>query len=72
MDAEQAKLNENDYSGKRDPAIIDNRYKNIYDLPRQMIQARVEAQNRIDATLTKAQKNRFRGYGPGGAMVTRE
>lgn len=65
MDAEQAKLNEIYYSGKRDPAVIDNQYKKIYDLRRQMIQAQVDAQNRMDAVLTKEQRERFRGYGPG-------
>lgn len=68
MDAEQAKLNEIYYSGKRDPAVIDNQYKKIYDLRRQMIQEQVDAQNRMDAVLTKEQKERFRGYGPGGMM----
>lgn len=65
MDAEQAKLNEIYYSGKRDPTVIDNQYKNIYDLRRQMIQAQVDAQNRMDAVLTKEQRERSRSYGPG-------
>ncbi|MFZ5615273.1 MAG: hypothetical protein ACOY4L_10705 [Pseudomonadota bacterium] len=50
---------------KRDPAVIDNQYKKVYDLRRQMIQAQVDAQNRMDAVLTKEQRERFRGYGPG-------
>lgn len=68
MDAEQAKLNEIYYSGKRDPAAIDNQYKKIYDLRRQMVQSSLDAQSRIDAVLTKEQKERSRGYGPGGMM----
>ena len=70
MDAEQAKLNEIYYSGKRDPAAIDNQYKKIYDLRRQMIQIQVDAQNRMDAVLTPEQKERLRGYygGRGGMM----
>ena len=65
MDAEEAKLNEIYYSGKRDPTVIDNQYKNIYDLRRQMIQVQVDAQNRMDAVLTKEQRERFCGYGSG-------
>ncbi len=65
MDAEQAKLNEIYYSGKRDPATIDNQYKKIYELRRQMVQLSLDAQNRMDSVLTKEQKERFRGYGPG-------
>lgn len=68
MDAEQAKLNEIYYSGKRDPVVIDNQYKKIFDLRRQMVQESVEAQNRIDAVLTEEQKERSRGYGPGRMM----
>lgn len=70
MYAEQAKLNEIYYSGKRDPAAIDNQYKKIYDLRRQMIQNQVDAQNRMDAVLTPEQKERLRGYygGRGGMM----
>ncbi|MDD3433624.1 MAG: Spy/CpxP family protein refolding chaperone [Tepidiphilus sp.] len=70
MAAEQAKLNEIYYSGKRDPAAIDNQYKKIYDLRRQMIQNQVDAQNRMDAVLTPEQKERLRGYygGRGGMM----
>lgn len=70
MAAEQAKLNEIYYSGKRDPAAIDNQYKKIYDLRRQMIQIQVDAQNRMDAVLTPEQKERLRGYygGRGGMM----
>ncbi|WP_221928968.1 Spy/CpxP family protein refolding chaperone [Tepidiphilus olei] len=70
MYAEQAKLNEIYYSGKRDPAAIDNQYKKICDLRRQMIQIQVDAQNRMDAVLTPEQKERLRGYygGRGGMM----
>lgn len=63
-DAEYAKLNEIYYSGKRDPAVIDSQYKKIYDLRRQLVQASLDAQNRIDAVLTKEQQERLRGYGP--------
>lgn len=65
MDAERTKLNEIYYSGKRDPATIDNQYKKIYDLRRQMVQLSLDAQNRMDSVLTKEQRERFRGYGPG-------
>ncbi|WP_413439476.1 hypothetical protein ACFDAU_08210 [Sulfuriferula sp. GW1] len=35
---------------------------------KQMVQISLEAQNRMDAVLTKEQKERSRGYGPGGMM----
>ncbi len=53
---------------KQDAAAINKQYKAIEDLHRQMVDNAVDAHNRIDAILTKEQREKFRdwnrGYGP--------
>ncbi len=69
MNAEQIKLQQLYYSGKRDSAAIDAQYKKIYQLQREMNESWMDAQVRMDALLTKEQKERHRGgYGPGWMM----
>ena len=69
MNAEQMKLQQLYYSGKRDPAAIEAQHKQIYQLQREMDESWLDAQSRMDAVLTKEQKERFRGgYGPGWMM----
>lgn len=68
MNDEYAKLNEFYYSEPRDPAVIGKQYQRISDLRRQMMESSVDAQNRIEATLTPEQKQQLRGYGRGGMM----
>ena len=53
---------------KRDPAAIGNQYKKIGELRRQMVEQSVDAGNRMEAVLTKEQKERLRSYGPGWMM----
>lgn len=69
MNAEQMKLQQLYYSGKRDPAAIEAQHKQIYQLQREMDESWLDAQSRMDAVLTKEQKERLRGgYGPGWMM----
>jgi Spy/CpxP family protein refolding chaperone len=67
MDA-QDKLQDLYDADKQDAGAINKQYKAIEDLHRQMVDNAVEAHNRIDAILTKEQRERFRergrGYGP--------
>lgn len=51
MNAEYAKLRYLYYSDQR-----------VFDLRRQMMEASVDAQNRMEAVLTSEQKERLRGY----------
>lgn len=53
----------------RDPAAIGNQHKKIGELRRQMVEQSVDAHNRMEALLTKEQKERLRSYGPGWMMV---
>ncbi len=67
MDA-QDKLQDLYDADKQDAAAINKQYKAIEDLHRQMVDNAVESHNRIDAILTKEQREKFRergrGYGP--------
>lgn len=67
MDA-QDKLQDLYDADKQDAAAINKQYKVIEDLRRQMVDNAVDAHNRIDAILTKEQREKFRnldrGYGP--------
>lgn len=53
---------------KQDAAAINKQYKILEDLRRQMVENSVEANNQINAILTKEQRDKFRergrGYGP--------
>ncbi len=69
MNAEQMKLQQLYYSGKRDSAAIEAQHKKIYQLQREMDESWMDAQGRMDALLTKEQKDQRRGgYGPGRMM----
>lgn len=69
MNAEQMKLQQLYYSGKRDSAAIEAQHKKVYQLQREMDESRIDAQGRMDAVLTKEQKDqRSGGYGPGRMM----
>lgn len=68
MQGEYATLQGLYAADKRDPAAIGNQYKKISDLRRQMVEQSVEAHNRMEAVLTKEQKERLRSYGPGWMM----
>ncbi len=69
MNAEQMKLQQLYYSGKRDSAAIEAQHKKVYQLQREMDESRMDAQGRMDAVLTKGQKDQLRGgYGPGRMM----
>lgn len=67
MDA-QDKLQELYDADKQDAAAINKQYKVIEDLRRQMVDNSVEANNRINAILSKEQREKLRergrGYGP--------
>ena len=61
---EQYKLRELYYADKRDSKAITNQYNKISDLQRQMMESSLDTQNKIEALLTKEQKEKIRGYGP--------
>ncbi|HEU0188032.1 MAG TPA: Spy/CpxP family protein refolding chaperone [Gallionellaceae bacterium] len=67
MDA-QDRLQELYDADKQDAAAINRQYKVIDDLRRQMVENSVDANNRINAILTKEQREKLhergRGYGP--------
>lgn len=52
----------------RDPAATGNQYRKISDLRRQMVELSVDAGNRMEAVLTKEQKERLRSHAPGWMM----
>lgn len=69
MDA-QDKLQDLYDDDKPDAAAINKQYKIMEDLRRQMVDSAVEARNRIDAILTKEQREKAREGGPGyGPMM---
>ncbi|OJY58968.1 periplasmic heavy metal sensor [Thiobacillus sp. 0-1251] len=57
------------YASGADPATLDQAYKKTTDLERQVFNARADAQKRMNAVLTKEQRDRMqrmqRGYGRG-------
>ncbi len=65
---ERRKLQEMYYSGA-DPSALDQAYRKTADLERQVFDARADAQKRMDAILTKEQRDRMqrmrRGYDRG-------
>lgn len=67
MDA-QDKLQDLYDADKQDAAAINRQYKVLEDLRRQMVDSSVEANNQINAILTREQREKFRersrGYGP--------
>lgn len=63
---EQERLGDMYSSDKRDPAKIGKSYSNIADLQRQMIEMHTDAENKMEALLTKEQKAQLRrNYGRG-------
>lgn len=63
---EQEKLGDLYANEKRDPAEIGKVYGKLSDLQRQAMENRLEAENKVEALLTKEQKARLhRGYGRG-------
>jgi Spy/CpxP family protein refolding chaperone len=65
---ESAKLRDLYAADKRDPSAIGKEYQKIFDLKRQMIEATITAQNRIEELLTPEQraqlKNMHHSRGP--------
>ncbi|MEE9596724.1 MAG: Spy/CpxP family protein refolding chaperone [Acidiferrobacterales bacterium] len=66
---ESSKLRELFAADKPDPKKIGAVYGNIFDLRRQMIESKIDTHNRVDAVLTKEQREQLkqmkRGYGAG-------
>ncbi|MGV8934035.1 MAG: Spy/CpxP family protein refolding chaperone [Gallionellaceae bacterium] len=63
---EQQKLGELYANEKRDPAAIGKVFDKVSDLQRQAMENRIEAENKVEALLSKEQKTKLhRGYGRG-------
>jgi Spy/CpxP family protein refolding chaperone len=58
----QAELRDLYAAPKQDSAAIDKTYKKQGELQQKMFEARVEAQKRIEATLTREQQEKLRKY----------
>jgi Spy/CpxP family protein refolding chaperone len=65
---EQARLRDLYAADKRDAAAIGKQTMKIAELRRQLVEASVDAHNRIEALLSKEQKERLRGFGRGWMM----
>lgn len=57
---EAVRLRELRNAEKPDPAAIGKQYGKIQDMQRQMLEQSVDAENRVEALLTKEQRDRFR------------
>lgn len=57
---ESARLRDLRNAEKPDPAAIGKQYAKIQDMQRQMLEQSIDAENRIEALLTKEQKEQFR------------
>lgn len=66
---EQAHMRDLFSADKRDPAAIGKQAMKIAELRRQLLEASVEAHNRIEALLTKEQKDQLRSYRRRGWMM---
>ena len=64
LHAEQFKLRGLYLADKPDPNAISDQQKKVDELHRAMIKSRVETGNRIEALLTKEQRERLREYAP--------
>jgi Spy/CpxP family protein refolding chaperone len=64
LHAEQFKLRGLYLADKPDPDAIADQQKKVDELHRSMIKAQVETGNRIEALLTKEQRERLREYSP--------
>lgn len=60
---EQARLRDLYGADKRDPGAIGQQSMKLAELRRQLIEGAVDAQNRIEALLSKEQRERLRRYG---------
>jgi len=58
---EQARMRDLLLADKRDPSAIGQQAMKIADLRRQLLEARIDAYNRIETVLTKEQKEQLRG-----------
>jgi len=65
---EQARLRDLYAADKRDAAAIGKQTMKIAELRRQLVEASVDAHNRIEALLSKEQKERLRSFGHGWMM----
>jgi len=57
---ERAQMRDLFLADKRDPAAIGKQAMKIADLRRQLLEAQVDAHNRVEALLTKEQKDQLR------------
>lgn len=64
---ESTKLRDLYAADKRDPAAIGQVYQRIFDQKRQMIEASIDTQNRIDDILTPEQRQQLKDMKPFGA-----
>lgn len=65
---EQARLRDLLAAEKRDPAAIGKQSMKMADLRRQLLEASIESHNRIEALLSKEQKDQLRSYRRGWMM----
>lgn len=65
---EQAQMRDLLLAEKRDPAAIGKQSMKIADLRRQLLEAQIDAHNRIEALLSKEQKAQLRSYRRGWMM----
>jgi Spy/CpxP family protein refolding chaperone len=69
LNQEQYKLQELYLADKRDPKAIGDEYRKIGEIQRQMVEAWVDSQNRIEGALTEEQKETLRTWGHGPGMM---
>jgi Spy/CpxP family protein refolding chaperone len=62
--SEQFKLRQMAYSDRIEPAAYTEQQKKVDELRRNMLRARIESRNEIDAILTPEQRKQFRQFGP--------
>lgn len=65
---EQARLRDLLAAEKRDPAAIGKQSMKLADLRRQLLEASIESHNRIEALLSKEQRDQLRSYRRGWMM----
>lgn len=65
---EQAQMRDLFLAEKRDPAAIGKQSMKIADLRRQLLEAQIDAHNRIEALLSKEQRAQLRSYRRGWIM----
>ena len=66
---ESAKLRDLYAADKRDPAAIGKEYQKIFDLQRQMIEAMITTQNRVEELLTPEQRTQLKNLHHKGAPM---